>query len=511
MKDRLRGIILLFLCLFLLPVPASAQTAYNATLSLPYLDTFPQIGAFLDVHDEQGKFIHGLEDSQIRILEDGIPLPVEEISERRSGVQVVVAINPGPSLGIRNPQGISRYDFIKGNLEQWATGRLGTTLDDMSLLITGGPEISHVSDPASWLTTLKTDQVNPRAAIPNLDTLFRAVSLAADSSPRQGMGRAVLFITPPPDGQQSQSLENLIAQAKQQGVSIYIWMVSSVGTFTTIGVKRLTELSAQTGGKIFTYSGEELLPNPEEYFEPLRYIYWVKYKSQIKNSGAHQVAVQIRIDNEPFETNVQSFETDIRSPQPAFISPPIKIQRKPAADIRDQQGDQASLPAFEPREQVIQVIFDFPDGRKRAIVQSLLSVDGVTVARNDSPPFDQFVWNLENYVTDGTHVLQIQITDVLGLTGTSIELPVQITIEHPKLNPWAIIQRNLPLLTALVVLVAGAILLLVLVLGGRLRPGTQKAASGVAHNHRKTDPVTQPVPVQSEPFTSHLPNWVNAT
>ena len=169
---RLRGISYLILCLFLLPVSAKAQTGANASLSDPNTDAFPIIEAYLDVRDAQGIFVRHLSAEQVRVLENGVPLPITEIRQLRPGVQVVVALNPGPSFGIRNSKAISRYDYIKESLANWAKSRQCSTLDDWSLLITGGPSISHVSDPMQWLATLETEQVDARSAIPNLDILF---------------------------------------------------------------------------------------------------------------------------------------------------------------------------------------------------------------------------------------------------------------------------------------------------------------------------------------------------
>jgi hypothetical protein len=489
-----------------MPGSAKAQAAATASLGSPNLNAFPHIEIYLDVHDAQGESIHELRAEQIRILEDGLPLPPIAIDEFRPGVQVVVAINPGPSLGIRNSQGISRYETVKETLAQWAKGRQGSTLDDWSLLINGGPSISHVSDPKEWLSALESDQVNPRTAIPSLDTLFRAASLAADPTPRPGMGRAILFITPPPEGKLEQPLQNLTAQSMQQNTPIFIWVVSSTGGFQTTNAKRLGDLAQQTGGKIFTYTGEEALPTPEEYLEPLRLIYRLSYLSKITTGGTHQLAVQVQNGNLTIESNSQSFEIDLQPPTPAFVSPPIEIQRKLPSQDQAQDLEEINSSSLNPKLQTVQAIFDFPDGRKRPLVRTALYVDGALAAENLAPPFDQFIWRLDNYTEDGTHSLRIEAQDALGLVGNSIELPVLVSIELPKRSAWAMVQRNLPIFTGLAVVLAGAVLLLVLVLGGRLRPKTQRATREPA---RKADPLTQPVPIKQEEPSRHISGWVN--
>jgi hypothetical protein len=103
------------------------------------------------------------------------------------------------------------------------------------------------------------------------------------------------------------------------------------------------------------------------------------------------------------------------------------------------------------------------------------------------------------------HQLQVQARDVLGLTGTSAEIPVQITIEKASENQLGGFKKNLPILAALFVLLAGAMLLLVLVIGGKLRPRTHRAA----RSRRKSDPVTQPVHIHTEPEAKRRAGWAN--
>jgi hypothetical protein len=503
MSNRFRGFVYLLLALFLFPLPVNAQSTVRVVLDAPNTDSFPQIEAYLDVHDAEGKFLHGLQASQVRILEDGAPEPVTEINQLRPGVQVVFALNPDPPLGLRDSKGFSRYDYIKDTIRAWAKSRLGSTLDDLSLLITDSVSLSHVSDPQIFLAALETDQIDPRDATASLDTLFRAVNTAADASPRPSMGRAVIFITPPLEGELEQSLENIVSQANQQDVSIFIIAVSTIEDFPTRGVQRLMDLSSQTGGELFAYSGEETLPNPEDFLAHLRHIYRVSYSSNIASSGPHSLAVQVQLGVEQIESNLQNIEIIIQPPVPAFISPPIQIHRIPPSETAD--DEQVPPDRYLPGEQSLQIVYDFPDGRKRPLVMTALFVDGELVSENNQPPFDMFSWSLNQYHEDGTHLIQVQAKDSFGLVGNSIELPVFVSVAKPKLDPWAALRRNLPAITILTVVLSGAVLLLVLVLGGRIRP----RALRTVRRKRKTDPVTQPVPVKEEKSARSLPSWIN--
>jgi hypothetical protein len=126
-------------------------------------------------------------------------------------------------------------------------------------------------------------------------------------------------------------------------------------------------------------------------------------------------------------------------------------------------------------------------------------VDSGLVAENRNAPFDQFVWKIENYTADSTHTLHVEAEDMLGLIGRSTDIPVEITLEFPEPNPMSPIYKNLPVITGLAVLMAGAVLFLVLVMGGRLRP---RLALRSSKRRRKSDPVTQPVRI-SDSTASH--------
>ncbi len=507
MSNRLRGFLILLIGLLWLPRhSANAQGNSGALLSALNAQAFPLVQAYLEVHDAQGNFVHGLTADQVIMIEDGNSRPVSKLQELIVGSQAVIAINPGPSFAIRNNKAISRYDLIKEALSKWAFSRMGSNIDDLSLLITHGPAASHTSDPEKWLAALESDQIDARSAIQDLDTLFRAVSLASDPTPRPGMSRAVIFITPPPEGQLDQSLETLAAQAREQQIAIYIWLVSSSGAFVTQSAQQLRSLSEATGGRTFNFTGEETLPSLEEYLSPLRYVYTLEYESAVSTSGAHQVVAQVQAAEASIETPVRSFEIELQPPKPAFVSPPLQIQRDLTPPRAQQES--ANLPedaAPNAQQQVIQVVFDFPDGRMRPLVYSALLVNGSVVAENTQPPFDRFLWDLSPYESDGVQRLQVQARDKLGLTGVSVEIPVQVIVRRSEQNALSSFQRSLPILSALAVLIAGAVLLLVLVVGGKLRPRTLRAA----RQRRKYDPVTQPVQIRAEMPAARRSNWAS--
>ena len=175
--------------------PAGAQEGSQARLAPVDTEEFPKISSYLDVRTPEGEFVHGLERQNIVIIEDGDRLPVTELTNLHTGVQIVLAVSPGPSFDIRDVQGLSRYDHLVQALVDWASARKGSTVDDLSIVMANGPETAHQTDLDEWAAVLGSYIPAGRETGPDFDVLARALDVAADPTPSPGMSRAVFFIT----------------------------------------------------------------------------------------------------------------------------------------------------------------------------------------------------------------------------------------------------------------------------------------------------------------------------
>lgn len=503
--------ILAFFWLLFLPSVAEAQTAASALLTPPQMEEFPKISTTLEVYDSEGEFVHDLETRNITIIEDDQPVSISELTELETGAQFVVAINLGPTFAIRDVNGISRFDNLRGALNAWADQHTAS-LDDLSFLANDGLEHLHLSNASQWQTGFEGYETDPRSATPSLDVLLRAINVASDPSPRNGMGRSVLFLTPPPDRAGTAAIQSLSSIARQERVRVHVWLVSSPAYFTSEGANQLAELAAQTGGQFFTYSGEEEIPNVEAYLEPLRNIYTLAYESKIRNSQPHQISARIRANGLSVTSNTQEFELEILPPNPIFISPPLQIFRANRAALENAFTEEID---YTPKIQTIEILVEFPDGRPRPLERTTLYVDGMIAAENTAPPFDQFSWDLSAYTASGTHALQVEALDSFGLSNLSMETSVQITIQRSPQSIIATIARNGNLIAGLTVALAGGILLLVLVIGGRIGPhrfGRQREKAKPSSKKEmgsKSDPVTQPIRVAALQAKKHGLGWKN--
>ena len=522
MVNHLRRLSACLTLFILILIPLSSVTASGvpqaaagtqATLSQPITSAFPRITAFLDVRDKAGTFLHGLQVSQITILEDDRPRPVLEFNETQPGVQFVVALNPGKSFSTRDNNAKSRYDSLEQAIQDWASKQTSPSDNDLSLVLADSPQVIHQSDPQQLITRLQAYQLGNLPENPDLIALSSAVETVADTTPRPGMGRAILFITSIPSIDLTVGLQSLAGAANQLGVHISIWLVAYPDQADTPAAVQLQDLANRTHGQFFFSSGSETLPSIETLIQSIQDSYSLVYDSRINSAAPHKISAQIDLAGQKINTPIQTFELNIQAPNPMFVSPPTQIQRETPKDSRNPGVD------LLPVQQPLDVLIEFPDGFSRPIVTSTLYIDGAATALNQSAPFDKFNWDLSGYTADSDHRLQVVVVDSLGLRGASIELPVHIVVRRTTQSIMILLYRNGPLLAGLAVLLAGAVLLMVLILGGRIKPytfgrGTQPGVkvrpAEKTVPHRRSDPVTQPVPnVHNEPALRRKPAWMN--
>jgi hypothetical protein len=479
--------------------PISAQEGSQVRLAPVNTQDFPVISSYMDVRTPEGDFLHGLEQQNIYINENGTQLPVKDFQNLRTGVQFVVAISPGSAFEIRDVQGTSRYEYLVQALQEWAGARQGSTVDDISLIVSEGPEATHLTELDRWSASLNSFYPTGEETGPDFDVLTRALDIAADPTPTPGMSGAVLFITTLPEQEVSLGLQSLAARASQQGVKIFIWLVASSELFSSPEAEQMRLLAEQTGGTLFAYSGQEPIPSPEDFLDGLRDTYYVAYDSQITSAGLHQASAVVNFQGQVLNSPVQEFELEVLSPSIAFISPPTEIERS----LLDLQGEE---PAFTPGTQLLDLLIEFQDGHVRSIEQTSLYIDGVLTEVNHSEPFDQFTWDISEYTSDGEHILVVEVEDNLGLTGQSVETSVVINVSGADEGLLGMISQNRIILAVVLVTVLGAIILLVLVLGGRLQPGYLRNRR---RKKKQGGTATQPVQNYTTGASETRPSWIN--
>ena len=498
---RMRRFFAFLLSVSLLALPstfARAQTASQAyaEIAAVNVENFPEVTALVDVYDATGKFITGLKPGDLTTYEDGQPRPVKALTESDAAVQLVVAINPGPALAVRDGNAIQRFTKIVEALGQWLGTQPADSRDDLSLVSLSGSLITH-ANARDWFVSLDSFKPDFRNTTPNLQTLSIALDTVTATTPQPGMKRTILFITPHMD---DPNIENTIAPlikgAVDSKIRVIVWFVDAEQYFVTASANAFKSLALQTSGTFFAFSGKEVFPDLTIDFAPLRHIYTLTYTSSLTTGGDHKLSLDVKSPQGTISAPDQTFNVDIQPPNPIFVSPPLQIKREPPAD--DPYAD-----VLLPRQQEVDIIIEFPDGHTRELKRTALYVDGQVVDENTSEPFESFTWDLSLYNKSGQHEIVVEAEDVLGLQKSSMGIPVSLTVVQPPRGVQALLARYRQYLVLGAIGLAGLALLVILIrgtVGGRLfkkRRATRKQFE---------DPLTQPVVALTEPPVSAAKN-----
>jgi len=487
---RKRFVFLLSLSLFTVSqLSVSAQTAAYAELAGIDSQDFPQVRALLDVYDANGEFISGLEPAALTVYEDGAPREVDQIAESVTPVQIVVAVNPGPALAMRNPNGVPRFSRVVETLTAWINTLPAESQDDLSL-VSLSSLINHASA-RDWLVSLQSFKPDFRNSTPNLNTLTIALNTVVAAPKQPGMKRAVLFITSHiEDPNIDNTIAPLIQKAVDSKVRVFVWFLDAEEFNASPSANAFKSLALQTNGTFFTFSGPETFPDPNAYFAPLRHIYTITYTSGLTTSGSHTLGLYVESAQGRIPALDQSFNVDVQPPNPIFVGPPLQITRQPPAE------DPYNPDILNPTQQELEIIIEFPDGHPRDLKRTTLYVDEQIVAENTAAPFDKFVWDISTYMETGQHQMVVEVEDVLGLTKSNLATPVTLTVRPaPRgLRPFLARYRSYVVLGAIGL--AGVALMAILLRGRRRGTSTIER---IETRKRFEDPLTQPVAAISEP------------
>src|SRR5215211_6718162 len=484
-------VFLLAVSLLLFPsVSARAQTSAYAETAFVDTKSFPQISSLVDVYDEGGKFISGLKPADLTAYEDGQPRSLDALTEADAAVQFVVAINPGPSLAVRDGNAVERFTKIVGVLGQWVNAQAADSGDDLSLVSLSGSLITHATS-RDWFVSLDSFKPDFRNTTPNLQTFSIALDTVTATSQQPGMKRVILFVTPHMDDPNIDStLAPLIQSAVDSKVRVLVWFVDGDTYFTTASANAFRSLASQTNGSFFSFSGAEEFPDLGIELAPLRHIYKLTYTSALATSGDHTLGLDVAASQGTITAPDQTFSVKIEPPNPILVSPPLQIKRQPSPD--DPYNEEALLPT----QQTLDILVEFRDGHVRDLTRTALYVDGQIVDENTAEPFETFTWDLRQYDTSGQHEIVVEAEDVLGLAKSSIGIPVSLTVIHPPGGIEGFLGRYRDYL------VPGAmglaeLALVVILLRGRMGGALFKKRR--ARRKQFEDPLTQPVVTLTEP------------
>lgn len=471
--------------------PAFAQEAGHIVFSNLDASRFPTVSFNLEAYGADGRFRTDLQPADLQLTEDNLPVKLEELSLVEPGLELVVALNVGPAMALQTA-GENRYERIRNQLVNWANSLTANGSDEISLATLTGLQLIRASQPADLAKALL--EYNPELirAQSNLGALSQAVDLASNPS-RSLMKGAVLYITAPQPASSLAAIQNLADRAASRGVAVSVWYVPPTNIPVPAEEAVLMELASKTGGSYLVFTGKEDLPGPEDYFQPLRYVYQGSYTARANTSGEHIVTLQPADETLGLTPLEQRYTVQVEPPNPIFLSPPTQVIQQWSG------GTEAVAAVLVPDRLEIKILVEFPDGHTRPLAASRLLVDGAVVDEHTSAPFDRLEWTIGHLDTSGTHRLQVEVVDTLGLSRRSIETPVEVLVpvQQGKTLPGGISLERVLIGGGVLVLGIGLVVLILLL--NRRR-----------HHHRRR---AAAAPVRTQPISPEMlassvsPSW----
>ena len=480
------------------PTAILAQTSTDSA-RIFQLDagSFPEINFTMQVNQPDGGLFNSLSTADILVQEDSLPArAIDSLDQIDAGIQVIVAYNLGPALSNSAATSGTRFQAVNDAIIAWAQSRQVYPNDDYSLATNTGLQAIRLRDNnefAQVLQDLKPDLGNNQ---PNLTSLLQSLDLATDPNPDPLMKRVILYVTPQLNVTNVSAIAGLIDRAVQQEVKVFIWLVgpATVESSNPSVVDPLKEMTTRTGGAFFLYSGEGDLPNLEDYLLPMRNLYRASYQSELNVKGNHRLVATVRQADLEVTSAPYIFPLSVLPPNLVILNPIYAIERTWESITTDSKDL-----ALTPREEQIDYLVEFPDGYERTITATRFFQNGTLIEEDNAAPFDRFIWDFSQIESSQSVQLTFEVEDSLGLVETSIPQIVQINVAEKPLTFWQSLvtfqlspQRWIILGS---VLATGSVLIIAVVLAGKRRFFWRQQS---AARERRTDPLTQPVPVRQE-------------
>lgn len=420
--------------------PPAGQITHVATGQFPQVQVYAQITGVGE----------RLPASAFSLTEGTRPVPNLNAQPVDAPLQIVFALDANAAFRSRDINGISRLDDIKTGLLNFVqnTAQMQEGVDDVSILTADGVVAAHLNTrPALAAVTQAFTATFGGSANP--EALFtEALALATESAPQPYTQRAVVWFsnglrTPPDDW---------AVRARTAGVVVHTVYVGPAGSEATTGAQNVQRLAQQSGGRAVILRGAASLAPLFEAMHATRPHYALTYRSVISQTGQYPLTVQVNLPNADPLTLTGTLRVRVEPPLvevvgvPGFIAPNVAVSSYP-----------------------MQALVSFPDGRRRAVTQVALWVDGA-LAYTTASPEDVLVWSVAPTSQTLTSTVWVQVTDELGLVGESrrweVVRPGAQAFTGTQAAPWEHALARLQTLTwAQWAAMAGGLVLLVTALG----------------------------------------------
>ncbi len=422
------------------------QAGIEGIISQPDLSQFPHIKFNFEVYDPVGNFIADLQPEELRVVEDGVSIPLDALTRQEPGIRIILAYNPSSAFASPAPEG-TYFSYIQKTLEIWAQNQPADTPNQLSIASNTGLHAAHLENPEDWQKAISSFQPEIYNTEASLVSLTLALDLASEPIENPGMRTAIFYITSLIPNNLLDALPDQMERARQANIPVFVWLVAPGATTGSLETEPFAQLANSSGGDLYVVSTREELPGLDNYLQPIRFKYEADYLAQVSQSGKHTLYLEGVRQGSSFTSSEVSFSLELQTPAPIFLTPPATIQRV-------WQENDARNQVLTPESITISYLVEFPDGYSRELQAASLFVNGELVVEDTAPPFEKFILPLEVYYESQIIQLQIEVVDILGLKQRSLQIPVIIEVDKSNAG----LLKNSGSLLTILLAVAGLLL-----------------------------------------------------
>lgn len=430
-----RAIALAFSLVIFLQFQAAAAQGSTERFAITGVDSaeFPQVSLVVRALDAEGRAVTGLHPADFEITENDRPMAIDSLEEVDGGLWTHFVIDAG--AGMQGDRWAKAREAVTSYLEANSWMRNGLDHVAITAIEAGGPRVltDYTTDRAQLLNAI--EQYDPpgggnfSAPMRPIGDLIEQLDLNPDA---RDQPKFVTLITPGLESETGRS--TLIQTARDKGVIINTILARSEpripctpaqgGGTRPVCDENLRDLALETGGEFTAYSDRNSPNGLFTRMEAARRQYQISYRSDLGESGTHQVAIA----NASGARATTSFSVVV-DPIRILIDSPTEgevILREAAAYTEDR----GSIP---PQSFTVVATPIFPDVRRR-IMEAELLVNGAVASRVEFPGETiELPWNLRTIAELGVNeqTLQVRILDELGIETVSQPANVKVEVIVP--------------------------------------------------------------------------------
>jgi hypothetical protein len=421
---------LLLMSSFVLPVFAQG-TLSNLKLSPFDISDFPNVKTSLQAIGSDNEPITDLTNQSISVTEDGQPVQFS-IAPYAAGIKVDFLIDAGPGLNSIGATGDKRINEMKAVIKSFISQM--NISDSVMISALDGNQTNVINDFSSSSTDLQNAldnyQYSASQYSSGYDGILNALSML--NKQKDGKKQFIVFLSSGIQEGHDNTYQTIISQLTGTDHPTIHTLLFRKGD-EDVWSPNLQELANLGGGIYSQYNSNLVTDSLYQSMGLWRNQYLITYRSTSNSVGNRQVVITT------LSNNIQTTGTYEISLQPAsvIIQDPVAssvLIRRPSTTNQSQSDTETDVSQ-------VKVNIQWPDGHPRNITSVQLLAGNQSVGTLTNPSLDstgqlEIPWDLRAFTKLGQNPisLQVQVTDEIGITGSSSSIPLIVLVQSNVCN-----------------------------------------------------------------------------